>query len=120
MADCTVSCERDFASWRHALSRLPIEALLPRCNIEEESPMATNLVSLTMQYLNPDMIGRIAAALGLDRNKTQSAVGAAVPGLLAGFSHVAEQSDGAQRLAVAVRQESGSLGSFATLLGGGG
>ena len=30
--------------------------------------MATNLVSLVMQFLTPDMIGRIASALGLDRN----------------------------------------------------
>jgi hypothetical protein len=35
--------------------------------------MATNLVSLVMQFLTPDMIGRIASALGL-----------AVMGLIAG------------------------------------
>ena len=29
--------------------------------------MAVNLVSLIMQFLTPDMIGRIASALGLDR-----------------------------------------------------
>ena len=46
--------------------------------------MAVNLVSLIMQFLTPDMIGRIASALGLDRNNTQTAIGAAVPGLLAG------------------------------------
>ena len=45
--------------------------------------MAVNLVSLIMQFLTPDMIGRIASALGLDRNNTQTAIGAAVPGLLA-------------------------------------
>ena len=44
--------------------------------------MAINLVSLVMQFLTPDMIGRIASALGLDRNNTQTAIGAAVPGLL--------------------------------------
>jgi hypothetical protein len=48
--------------------------------------MAINLVSLIMQFLTPDMIGRIASALGLDRNNTQTAIGAAVPGLLAGLS----------------------------------
>ena len=41
--------------------------------------MATNLVSLIMQFLTPDMIGRIASALGLDRTNTQTAIGAAVP-----------------------------------------
>jgi hypothetical protein len=35
--------------------------------------MATSLVSLVMQFLSPDMIGRIASALGLDRNFLQSA-----------------------------------------------
>ena len=29
--------------------------------------MATNLVSLVMQFLTPEMIGRVATALGLDR-----------------------------------------------------
>jgi hypothetical protein len=43
--------------------------------------MATNLVSLVMKFLTPDMIGRIASALGLDRNDTSTAVGAGVPAL---------------------------------------
>jgi len=59
--------------------------------------MAVNLVSLIMQFLTPDMIGRIASALGLDRNNTQTAIGAAIPGLLAGLSGVAAQPGGAQK-----------------------
>ena len=51
--------------------------------------MASNLVSLVMQYLTPDMIGRIATALGFDRNKAQSAISSAVPALLAAFNSVA-------------------------------
>jgi hypothetical protein len=43
-----------------------------------KNPMALNLVSLIMQFLTPDMIGRIASALGLDRSNTQTAIGAAV------------------------------------------
>ena len=82
--------------------------------------MATNLVSLAMQFLTPDMIGRISEALGIDRDKTQSAVRAAVPGLLAGFSSVATQPEGAQKLADAVQQQSGVLGNFSNLLGTGG
>ena len=42
--------------------------------------MATNLVSLVMEFLTPDMIGRIATALSLDRNSAQTAIGAGVPG----------------------------------------
>jgi hypothetical protein len=81
--------------------------------------MALNLVSLVMQFLTPDMIGRIATALGLDRNNTQSAIGAAVPALLAGFSGVAAQPGGPQKLADAARQEAGTLGKFAAMLGAG-
>jgi uncharacterized protein DUF937 len=82
--------------------------------------MASNLVSLVMQFLTPDMIGRIASALSLDRNNTQTAVGAAVPGLLAGLCGVAAQPGGAQRLADAARQQTGALGSFANMIGGAG
>jgi hypothetical protein len=51
-----------------------------------------------MQFLTPDMIGRIAAALGLDRNMVQSAIGAAVPALLAAFTGAAAKPGGAQNL----------------------
>jgi hypothetical protein len=63
------------------------------------------------------MIGRIASALGLDRTNTQTAIGAAVPGLLAGLSGVAAQPGGAQKLVDAVRQQTGALGSFAKMIG---
>src|SRR6516164_960426 len=79
--------------------------------------MAVNLVSLIMQFLTPDMIGRIASALGLDRNNAQTAIGAAVPGLLAGLSSVAAQPGGAQKLVDAVKQQTGALRSFANMIG---
>jgi hypothetical protein len=82
--------------------------------------MAINLVSLVMQFLTPDMIGRIASALGLDRNNTQTAIGAAVPGLLAGLSGVAAQPGGPQKLVDVVRQQTGVLGSFANMIGASG
>ena len=82
--------------------------------------MATNLVSLVMQFLTPDMIGRIANALGLDRSKAESAIGAAVPALLAGLSGVATQPGGPQKLADAARQPTASLDNFARTLGTGG
>jgi len=82
--------------------------------------MAVNLVSLIMQFLTPDMIGRIASALGLDRNIAQTAIGAAVPGLLAGLCGVAAQPGGAQKLVDAARQQTGTLGSFASMIGGAG
>ena len=80
--------------------------------------MAINLVSLITQFLTPDMIARIASALGVDRNNTQTAIGAAVPGLLAGLCGVATQPGGAQKLVEAVRQQTGALGNFASMIGG--
>jgi hypothetical protein len=80
--------------------------------------MAVNLTSVVMQFLTPDMIGRIASGLGLDRNNTQTAIGAAIPGLLAGLCGVATQPGGAQRLTDAARQQSGVLGNFASMIGG--
>src|SRR5262249_37687266 len=82
--------------------------------------MATNLVTLVMQFLTPEMIGRVATALGLDRTLVQSAIGAAVPGLLAGLSGVATQPGGAQKLVEAAKQETGTLGKVADMLGAGG
>jgi Bacterial protein of unknown function (DUF937) len=82
--------------------------------------MAINLVSLIMQFLTPDMIGRIASALGLDRTNTQTAIGAAIPGLLAGLSGVATQPGGAQKLVDTVRQQTGAFGSFANMIGASG
>ena len=82
--------------------------------------MATNLVSAVMQFLTPDMIGRIATALGLDRNKVQSAVSGGVPALLAAFSGVAAQPGGAQKLAEAARQQTDTLGNLASMLTTGG
>jgi hypothetical protein len=79
--------------------------------------MATNLVSMVIKFLTPDMIGRIAAALGLDRNDTSSAIGGAVPSLLAALSSVATKPGGSQRIADTLRQESGTLDRFASVLG---
>jgi hypothetical protein len=82
--------------------------------------MAVNLVSLIMQFLTPDMVGRMASALGLDRDSTQTAIGAAVPGLLAGLSGVAAQPGGGQKLVDAAKQQAGTLGSFVSVIGGAG
>ena len=79
--------------------------------------MATNLVSIVMQYLTPDMIGRIASSLGIGRNDTSSAIESAVPTLLAAFVGVATKPGGAQKLADAAKQETGTLGKFAGMIG---
>lgn len=80
--------------------------------------MATNLVTLIMQFLTPDMIGRIANTLGIGRSDTSTAVDAAVPAILAALTGVAARPGGPQKLANAVKQESGVLDRFAGILGG--
>jgi hypothetical protein len=81
--------------------------------------MATNLVSLIMQFLTPDIIGRIAATLGLGRTETQAGVSAAVPALLAAFSGVADKPGGSQSLVDAIRDQSGALDNVVSMVGGG-
>jgi hypothetical protein len=80
--------------------------------------MATNLVSYEMQFLTPDMVGRIAGALGLSRSDAQSGVSAVVPALLAAFSGLADKPGGAQSLVNAVKQQSGLPDNFAAMIGG--
>src|SRR5262245_47628486 len=80
--------------------------------------MATNIVSIIMQYLTPDVIGRIADALGLDRGSAQTAVGTAVPALLAGLCNVAALPGGAQKLAESAKQQAGLLEGLSSSIGG--
>src|SRR5215468_5826835 len=80
--------------------------------------MATNLVSYMMQFLTPDMIGRVAGALGLNRSDAQSGVSAVVPALLAAFSGLADKPGGAQSLVNTIKQQSGVLDNFASMIGG--
>jgi hypothetical protein len=83
--------------------------------------MATNLVSLVMQFLTPDMIAKIASALGLDRIMAQKAIGGAIPAILAGLANVASAPGGARQLSNAVaQQEPGMLDSLKSLIGGSG
>jgi hypothetical protein len=76
-----------------------------------------NLVSLVMKFLTPDLIERLASALGLNRNDTSSAVEAAVPGLLAALAGVADKPGGPQKLVDAAKQQTGTLDKFASMLG---
>ena len=78
-----------------------------------------NLVSIAMQYLTPDVINRIASALGVDKSAIGKAATAAVPGLLGMFANAASRPDGARKLADAVGQQSaGILDSLASTIGG--
>jgi hypothetical protein len=64
------------------------------------------------------MVGRIAAALGLNRSDAQSGVSAAVPALLAAFTGLADKPGGAQSLVNTIKQQSGVADNFAAMIGG--
>src|SRR5580704_17329970 len=80
--------------------------------------MAANLVSVVMQFLTPDMIAKIASALGLDRTVAQKAIGGAVPALLASLADVASTPNGARQLTnTLAQQQAESLESLKGLIG---
>lgn len=78
--------------------------------------MATNLVSYIMQFLTPDMIGRIATALGLDRNDTQTGIAGTVPALLAALSGVAARPGGAQSIVDTIKQQPSVAENFGSMI----
>ena len=80
--------------------------------------MAIDLVSLIKQFLTPDMVQKLAAALGLDATQTQTAIGGAIPALLAGITGAAAQPGGAQKLADAANQQASGFDGLADMLGG--
>ncbi len=80
--------------------------------------MAIDLVSLIKQFLTPDMVQKLATTLGLDATQTQTAIGGAIPALLAGITGTAAQPGGAQKLADAANQQAGGLDGLAGMLGG--
>lgn len=79
--------------------------------------MAVNLVSVIAQFLNPDLIARLASALGIDGTKTLAAAGAAVPGLLSGLLGTAAQPGGPERLTEAINREASQLDGLSGMLG---
>jgi Bacterial protein of unknown function (DUF937) len=83
--------------------------------------MSANLVSVVMQFLTPDMIAKIASALGLDGAVAQKAIGGAVPALLASLADVASTPEGARQLTNTLAQQpSGSLENLKSLIGSSG
>lgn len=69
--------------------------------------MASNLTSVVMQFLTPEVIEKIASSLGLDRTATQKAAGGAVPTLLAGLSDLVTTPAGTSQLSRLLAQQSG-------------
>ena len=83
--------------------------------------MSVNLVSLVSEFLTPNLISRIGAALGLDRSLVGRAAVALGPAILGSLSHAASTSEGARKLANTVSQQSPSiLDTLASMIGGAG
>lgn len=82
--------------------------------------MATNLVSVVMQFLTPDMMAKIASVLGLDRSVAQKTIAGAIPALLASLADVASTPNGARQLTNTLTQQSDSLENLRNLVGGAG
>lgn len=70
--------------------------------------MSFNLVDLVKGQLGGAALGQLGALLGEDSNKTESALGAAIPGLLSGLTSSAK-ADGGASLFNAVKDSDDSL-----------
>jgi hypothetical protein len=90
-----------------------------------------NLVATAANLLTPEVLNRLASALGIDPAAINKAATAGIPGLLAAFTSLIGKPGGAARLADSVALQSGAaaggardtieggLGGLSSLLGGG-
>jgi hypothetical protein len=83
--------------------------------------MSANLISLASRYLDPDILNKIASAVGEGRNAIGAASGAAIPALFSGLADLASSKDGVRRLEHAMgEQGTHTLDVFGTSVGGSG
>jgi uncharacterized protein DUF937/PRC-barrel domain protein len=68
--------------------------------------MTETIVAAISRFFTPELIGKLAAASGLDGKLAHEGVAAAVPAILTGLAGVAEKPDGARQLASAMAQQS--------------
>lgn len=75
------------------------------------------LLSAVQRFLTPELIGRIAGAIGIDPKLAQTAASAAIPAILASLSKVADSPSGTERLSDAIsRAPTGMLDDIGSLL----
>jgi Sec-independent protein translocase protein TatA len=110
------------AIMRRPKGRAGLEKSVARSDVDRGGRlMSTNLVALVSNMLTPDLINRIASALGLDPALVNKAVSAAVPALLGTLAGATSKPDGAGRLFETVSSmKPDSLGDLAAMIGGGG
>lgn len=78
----------------------------------KEKSMSINIVDLVKNQLGGSTLGKLSSFLGESSDHTQSAVGAAVPTLLAGLSNAASTPEGAQRLSAAAADHESLADNF--------
>jgi hypothetical protein len=83
--------------------------------------MAANLMGMLEQLLgSSDVLSRLGSLIGLSPEKTKTAVGAAVPAILAALVGLVQKPAGRDQLATAVRnQDPGVLDNLSGMLSGG-
>jgi Bacterial protein of unknown function (DUF937) len=80
-----------------------------------------NLVSIIMQMLTPDLIGKLASGIGGDKSLVGKAIGALVPSILGSLVGVAAQPNGGSLLTNAISKlDPGLMGNLGSVLGGAG
>ena len=62
------------------------------------SIMSFSLVAYALQYLSPELIGKIAKAAGLERVIAEKAIGAMIPGVIGRMAAAAATQQGAARI----------------------
>ena len=81
--------------------------------------MSFNLVDLVKDQFGGPALGQLGALLGEDNNKTEAALGAAVPGLLNGLTSSAQADGGASLFNAVNGQDDSMLDNIGGLLTGG-
>lgn len=81
--------------------------------------MSFNLVDLVKGQLGGPALGQLGALLGEDNNKTEAALGAAIPGLLSGLTSQANSDGGASLFDAVNKQDDSMLDNIGGLLTGG-
>ncbi len=80
-----------------------------------------NLVSIIMQMLTPELIGKLAGGIGGDKSLVGKAVGALVPSILGSLVGVAGQPNGGSLITNAITKlDPGLMGNLGSVLGGAG
>jgi len=80
-----------------------------------------NLVSIIMQMLTPDLLGKLASGIGGDKSLVQKAAGAGIPAILGSLAGIAGQPGGGSLITSAISKlDPGMMGNLASVLGGAG